>query len=162
MAHPSPVIHANKARHGRINSLEKRFSRIHADGSGSAGVLARSLRRLAEGIRAAIWFTKKGGFFSPTPVGGTPTGSDRDGRAPPISTASLRLGPLSFHLTFKDESFVPVNWYCVKNVLKVALLCIWQRSMLVTQDIEDIRKDGTIFSETNGVRCASRSPPPAT
>jgi hypothetical protein len=58
------------------------LSRNYADGLGSAGVLARSLRRPAEGISVLRSFTKSWAILSPRPVGGTPTGSDRDGRGP--------------------------------------------------------------------------------
>jgi hypothetical protein len=57
-------------------------NRSHAVGLGSASVLARRLRRLAEGIRKCASFTKGWLAFVLRPVGGTPTGSDRDGRAP--------------------------------------------------------------------------------
>ena len=68
---------ARRLAHGQSG-----LSRNYADALGSAGVLARSLRRPAEGISAFRSFTKSRVVLSPRPVRRTPTGSDRDGRAP--------------------------------------------------------------------------------
>ena len=74
-------------------SVESLFdlSRNHAIELESVGVLVRRLRTPVEGITPLKWITKRWRGLSPTPVGETPTGGDRDGRAPqPIETTEER------------------------------------------------------------------------